>query len=140
MRDIIYIVFTILGIVSCSVNQNNTSNTIISLERTPCRGLCPAYTLSINKSGNATYNGVNNMVVLGEKEFILTDQQLTELESKLENYSFKRYSSSYGGTVLDSPYTIVGTSTKIIKLVRNKGPRELYDLVDFIEKNYLPKE
>ncbi|APD07306.1 hypothetical protein UJ101_01796 [Flavobacteriaceae bacterium UJ101] len=128
-----------LGILSCSVSPKKDAKHLIDIEKTPCRGECPTYTLSIDENKVVHYNGINNVPIIGEKEVTLTDQQFKNLKDKLNGFSFENYSSSYGGTYTDISYTIITTPNKTIKLVKKKGPPELYELVEYIETQYLPK-
>lgn len=138
MRFLHYVFFLIL--TACSPSKvDNQQMQIIKIEKTACMGDCPIYVLSIENS-KVYYNGIKNVSVIGEKEFTLTDQQLKELKDKLDTFSFENYSSSYGGTYTDVSYTIITIPDKTIKLVKRKGPPELYELVESIETHYLPKK
>ncbi len=134
-----YSILVLLTIASCSVNPQKKGN-LIRIEKTPCRGECPTYIIAIKKDKTIHYKGIKNVSFKGEKEYSLTEEQFQDLENKLAGYSFENYSSSYGGTYTDISYTILTVPSKTIKLTRKKGPPELYELVKFIEKQYLPKK
>ncbi|MFV0530080.1 MAG: DUF6438 domain-containing protein [Flavobacteriales bacterium] len=135
----IYSIGIFLWMISCFVNPKKESK-LISIEKTPCKLECPTYVITINKDKTVHYKGIKNVSFIGEKEFSLTESQFQELESKLADFSFEKYSSSYGGTYTDVPSILITTPVKTIKLVRKKGPMELYKLVEFIENQYIPKK
>ena len=43
------------------------SSAVITLERTPCFGFCPTYTLAIFADGTVRYNGLDHVDVMGEQ-------------------------------------------------------------------------
>ncbi len=132
-------ILILLTTVSCSVNPQKEEN-LIRIEKTPCRGECPTYSVTIKKDKTIHYKGIKNVSFIGEKEYALTEEQFQELENKLAGFSFEKYSTSYGGTYTDISCTILTVPNKTVKLTRKKGPPELYELVEFIEKQYIPKK
>lgn len=113
--------------------------TIIQIEKTPCRGTCSVYKLTITKNGLVYYKGIKNTSVIGNQEYTLSKEQLKELQTKLATYSFEKYSTSYGENYTDVSNKVITVPEKNIKLVKRKGPPELHELFEWIENQYMPK-
>ncbi len=139
MKGINYFIINTLFFffLSCSVTPKE--KIIIQIEKTPCRGECAAYKLIITENGLVHYKGIDNVPIEGYQEYLVSKEQLKELQAKLTTYSFEKYSSSYGGNYTDVSNKIITVPKKTIKLVKRKGPPELYELYEWVETQYLPK-
>ncbi len=125
--------------INCSSSQVTETKELIKLEKTACLGECSVYKLTITENGLVYYKGIKNVSIIGSQEYILSKEQLKELQAKLATYSFEKYSSSYGGNYTDVSNKIITVPEKTIKLVKRKGPPELHELFEWIETQYLPK-
>jgi hypothetical protein len=97
----------------------------VSLERTPCFGGCPVYTVAVSPSGDVTYEGKASVRQLGKASGKIPAQQVDALLIELEKAGFfsmaNRYAASEpscGRYSTDSPtaitsVTIPGRSKRI---------------------------
>jgi hypothetical protein len=89
----------------------------ITLERTPCFGGCPVYTLSVSPSGEITYQGKAHVRRLGPATGKIPQQQVDALLSELEKAGYFSFANRYASTepacgryATDSP-TVISSVT-----------------------------
>jgi hypothetical protein len=85
----------------------------ISLERTPCFGRCPVYSVAVSPSGEITYEGKAGVRQLGKASAKIPSQQVDALLDELEKAGYFTMASRYaaaeaacGRYVTDSPTAI----------------------------------
>ena len=135
------IVFT----VGCTGNQNNTSSNfddvVITLERTPCFGTCPVYTLTVQGDGTVVYEGKDFVKTKGRAEITITKEKVEQLVSEFEDTDFFSLNDKYTErTITDAPsvrtsITIDG-KTKTIEHYHGdfSAPKRLTKLEDRIDE------
>jgi len=91
----------------------------ISLERTPCFGTCPVYTVAVSPSGEITYEGKAHVRLLGVASAKIPAQQVDALLSELEKAGYFSMANRYiasepacGRYVTDSPSAITTVSSR----------------------------
>ena len=67
----------------------------ISLERTPCFGGCPVYTISVSASGQVTYQGSAHVRELGTATGQIPEQRVDSLLVELERAGYFGFASRY---------------------------------------------
>jgi hypothetical protein len=60
----------------------------VTLERSPCMGMCPTYTVTIHGDGLVTWNGIANVEATGQRTGHVTRKQLGELDRTLAAIRF----------------------------------------------------
>ena len=93
-----------------------TDSLFFSLERTPCFGKCPAYTVTIFRSGHATYEGRSFDPREGLHTGRVDRATMEELLTRAEAIGYFGLQDSYDGPVTDLPSTI----TRIVSGDRDK--------------------
>lgn len=85
----------------------------VSLERTPCFGGCPVYSISVSPSGEVTYDGRAHVRQLGTATAQVTKQQVDSLLFELERAGYLTFAHRYlpsepacGRYATDSPSAI----------------------------------
>ena len=102
------------------------ARTAISLERTPCFGGCPVYSISVSPSGQVTYQGSAHVRELGTATGQIPKQRVDALLVELERAGYFGFASRYalsepscGRYVTDLPAAIssatLGGRTKRIE-------------------------
>lgn len=121
---------------------DNIESSLVSLRKTLCYGHCPVFEVNIDKQGNVFYNGIKNVLVMGKREFKLTNKQFVKLKSILNKTSFSKYKSSYNNPrVMDLPSTYITYDKKEIQLrVWGEVPTELAIATEHIEDILLAKK
>jgi len=132
------IVFVLLYMVSCTgTTKISDDQLLIQLEKTPCFGKCPVYTIQIDQKGNGLFKGVENTDYQGLYSFRLSKKQLEQLETSFKQSGFFEMEDTYHAYVSDLPtiyltYQAAGGVKK--KIMDYYGaPQELKDLERQIE-------
>jgi hypothetical protein len=68
---------------------------VITLERTPCFGGCPVYTLSVSPTGDVTYQGKKHVRQSGAASGKISQQQLDALIAELESAGYFSFADRY---------------------------------------------
>jgi Domain of unknown function (DUF6438) len=68
-----------------------------------CRGFCPAFSISVDAAGNATYIGTRNVDRIGEFHKNIGTDKVKELIAVLDEYKYTEFAAEYGGEVADLP-------------------------------------
>jgi hypothetical protein len=119
----------------------NIRNAVITLERTPCFGACPVYTLTIYGTGRVVYEGIDYVNVTGTREGSISDEQVMSLISRFTEIDYFSLNDSYEQfNKSDMPSAITSiTMNELTKTVRHyhgdtSAPEVLTELEDFIDE------
>lgn len=75
----------------------------ISLERTPCFGFCPDYTVTVFGNGTVVYEGRNFVAVEGEQRGQIPQEDVRELVDEFYDARFFNMRDRYEQSVTDLP-------------------------------------
>lgn len=92
----------------------------ITLERRPCYGTCPVYTLTLNADGTALYNGVRYAARTGKYKGTFWANDLTRLAPLLDRMGFWKLQSEYRTMATDQ-------STQVLTVVTDKGTKKVLE-------------
>lgn len=92
----------------------------ISLQRTPCFGRCPSYTVTIDGNGDVTYVGQRFVGVTGEQHGHASQEDIRALLRAFDDVRFESLNDSYRANITDNPSTIV-------TLTRNGHTKTVHD-------------
>lgn len=131
------IIAVVLGLAACAPRTSAapgaeetsaaaSAGQVISLERTPCFGSCPVYTISVSPSGIVTYTGKAHVRQLGTASGQIPKQRVDALLVELERAGYFDFAGRYtvsepvcGRYVTDLPSAIssatLGGRTKRIE-------------------------
>ena len=149
MKFPILIIF-IITLFSCKQNKDVSTPKIenavektslkealfIKMERTPCMGNCPIYSISIFNTGNVIYSGRNFVEKKGKYRTQLTSEQLKSLKSKIEEIDLFNLQDQYGKEIVDLPSCVLlvylnGKKKKISD--KYKAPKKLKEFEKLID-------
>lgn len=150
LRILITLVISIV-LVSCALTAPlptptpDYSSLIITLERTPCFGTCPAYKLTVYGDGRVVYEGSMFVAVDGQQTATISPNDVRELVAAMENAKFFSLKDDYSAPATDLPSTIttvtLGGQSKTINHYGVCGysdidtaPKELCDLESKIDE------
>ncbi|MCE3007478.1 MAG: DUF6438 domain-containing protein [Bacteroidetes bacterium] len=130
------------ALLSMGCRETQKSATIppdfqLTVQRTACYGSCPVYTLSIDHSGKARYDGLAYTRLAGKWEKNLTNEQMNRLVQLMKEANFFSYEAEYNDEMIsDLPsiivlYTAYGETHKV--LFRYGGPVSFLKLVQELE-------
>lgn len=110
----------------------------IGLERTPCFGECPIYTVIIHKDGTFRYVGEAYVSHIGTFTGTVDTSELRDLFKYVNEMKYFQLATGYAYLVPDSSgtFTMVrkGSKTKVVSNYANSGPAKLWALEQLIDK------
>lgn len=121
--------------------QNELEGLRIAMERGPCSGPCPAYTVELFGNGTVVYHGSKNVVAEGEHRSKVSVDDIRTLLYEFERTKFLALGDEYGFNCIGCPTTIVSITnvtgeTKTVKHVSGGDvPVELVEIeqkIDYI--------
>jgi hypothetical protein len=116
-------VFGAVMLSACETTRAPPANdgpVLITLERTPCFGFCPDYTVSIDGDGNVAYNGRRFVAVSGEQHGKASREDVAALLRAFDDVRFESLNGEYRARVTDLP-------TQIVTLTRNGHTKRVVD-------------
>ncbi len=87
--------------------EGRTDSLFLSMERTPCFGVCKAYRIHVYRSGYATFEGRSNVEKEGMHEARIGKDTLALLLNEAERLTFFDLDTLYDSNVTDLPSTII---------------------------------
>jgi hypothetical protein len=104
--------------------QDSEANVAITLERTPCFGTCPAYTVTIMDDGTVIYEGQNFVETMGEQTSEIDPETVASMVEAFTNAGYFEWDEAYDTqTVSDLPTvtTSVTRDGETHRIVRYTG-------------------
>ena len=81
---------------------------VLTFERTPCFGPCPAYAMQVYADGRVAYEGRRAVPMMGTKELTMPVSTLSELLKMTKEAHFEQFDKRYSRNTSDLPSTIIG--------------------------------
>lgn len=110
----------------------------IGLERTPCHGTCPSYTVIISSDGSFRYEGIMHVERIGRYTGSIDRYQFEKLAQAISSLEFNSLATSYASGLMDVNYQYLqvneGTTTKIIESSGGDEPIELWMISTMIDQ------
>jgi len=107
-----------------------------SIERTPCYGRCPTYSINIYKSGYVIYEGIRFVDRLGTYSTQISEREIQSIINKANEIGYFDLNDLYDSPVTDLPSTItylsVNGQKKTIK-DRVRGPEKLREYEKYFD-------
>lgn len=76
-----------------------------SIERTPCFGNCPTYTMTIYTDGFVEFHGTRGVDMIGDYTTTISDKKLENFKTQAKAIGFSEMKDKYDGPVSDLPST-----------------------------------
>lgn len=118
--------------------MSRTRDLSVSLERTPCYGPCPVYTVTLRGDGTAAWHGEHSVEPLGRHTGEVDPNDVKRLVAFARKVSFFDWDPEYVEQVTDHPGTRVTIQTgpdethSVLQYATNK-PREFWTLSTLID-------
>ncbi len=128
---ILFSAFKIPGGVS------DTSSVLISMERTPCFGSCPSYSLTMYGNGTVMYEGFAFVAVTGVRTDQISDEKIRELVQEFYKIGYFSLQDRYEDPSTDLPSTttsiaVAGMKKSVYRY--GSGPENLVQLENKIDE------
>lgn len=142
----IFFVFVIVStLVSCKPHEKKTTTAVafedttvfFKMQRTPCYGKCPNYTVEISNNGKVNYFGKMFVDFEGQHYGNISTTDVELIKTKIKEVNFFELKDKYDSPATDMPSTIFeATINKQFKKITNRhnGPPELKDLEKLVEE------
>lgn len=109
----------------------------IGLERTPCLGRCPVYTVIIEQDGAFVYDGVAHVERIGRHRGRVNTAQLAQVFRYIDEIDFFNLADSYRAELMDeaAAYTLVESAeaTKVVMNYARTAPATVWALEELID-------
>lgn len=127
-----------LGLESAPSLELEHNISEIGLERTPCRGTCPAYTVIFSADGSFRYEGIMYVERIGSYTGSVDRYQFNKLAQAITHLQFNNLATSYASGLMDVDYQYVQVSQgNDIKIVESSGgdePIEIWMIRTMVER------
>lgn len=114
----------------CKSKSNTTARALhgnkpftITLERTPCFGTCPVYTVTLDSDGKLTFIGKDFANPKGQYETYIPLDEVQKIRAALVSINFLNLQDSYDNVYisdLPSAITTLNVNGKVVKTVTNR--------------------
>ena len=131
--------------IGCAINKtpvpDNIKEVVITLERTRCFGVCPAYTLTIYGDGQVVYDSKDFVRIEGTRTANISEEKVRQLVTEFQNIDYFSLDDSYEEfNVTDMPSAItsitINGQTKTIRHYHGdlSAPKKLTELENRIDQ------
>lgn len=102
--------------------ENNETELILKMERTPCFGNCPVYTLTIQPDGKFSFDNVKSIekgvevIKIKHLENKLSEEKINQIISEIDKADFFSLENSYTGDSDNCPTYWTDSSTVILSI------------------------
>lgn len=93
-----------------------TTVPVITLQRTPCFGTCPAYKLMIYEDGKVEYEGKDHVKRKGKAEGRITKEELEKLIAEFERIDYLNLADNYTSDSKNCPQIWTDHPTAVTSL------------------------
>ncbi len=142
---IFLIIVTVSTLVSCKPQEKKTTTAaavedttvFLKMQRTPCYGKCPNYTVEISNNGKVNYFGKMFVDFEGQHYGNISTTDVELIKTKIKEINFFELKDKYDSPATDMPSTIFeATINNQFKKITNRhnGPPELKDLEKLVEE------
>lgn len=81
---------------------------VLTFERTPCFGRCPAYAMQVYADGRVAYEGRRAVPLMGQQELKLPAATVAAMLRNAQEAKFEQFQERYAQNTSDLPSTVVG--------------------------------
>ncbi len=113
------------------------AQTVFQIERTPCFGKCPVYTIRLLDNQTIAYNGVKNVKPIGKQTIRLTDAEYKDFIQQIAALPFADYKLRYGKIIRDIALIQVTYKGKKITMTQGNVPEGLERLIQKFERKVM---
>lgn len=142
---IFLIIVTVSTLLSCKPQEKKTTTAaavedtkvFLKMQRTPCYGKCPNYTVEISNNGRVNYFGKMFVDFEGQHYGNISTTDVELIKTKIKEVNFFELKDKYDSPATDMPSTIFeATINNQFKKITNRhnGPPELKDLEKLVEE------
>lgn len=124
----------------CLINSrcggNPAAITEVRLERTPCYGSCPVYSVCAFSDGRMVFHGTANTLLVGDFAGRMSPEDTQELMKAARAAQLRGFRPTYGSGMTDQPavrVAIITERSKIVEFEKLLAPSEIIILEHTID-------
>ena len=84
----------------------NPAGPVLTFERTPCNGTCPAYSMQVYADGRVAYEGRRAVPLMGKHDLKLPAATVADMLRQAKEAHFETFDKQYSRNTSDLPGTI----------------------------------
>ncbi|MDB5271451.1 MAG: hypothetical protein JWP58_4491 [Hymenobacter sp.] len=113
---------------------------VLTFERTPCYGRCPAYIMQVYADGRVAYEGRHSVPMMGKHELRLPASAVADMLRQAKEAHFETFEKQYLSGATDLPSTIVtirqpdGTLKKVT--AENNAPENVKNYFTYLTTQF----
>ncbi|GAB3872221.1 hypothetical protein GCM10028824_22360 [Hymenobacter segetis] len=113
---------------------------VLTFERTPCYGRCPAYIMQVYADGRVAYEGRHSVPMMGKKDLKLPASAVADMLRQAKEAHFETFEKEYRSGATDLPSTIVtirqpdGTLKKVT--AENNAPENVKNYFTYLTTQF----
>ena len=107
-----------------SVISNETNTPVITLQRQPCFGFCPVYTLAVFEDGTAVYTGIAHVEAVGVRVIEVDEGIIQMITQMADLYGYFDWQDNYDLRLMTDQATVITsiqTADQYKRIVRYDG-------------------
>ena len=113
---------------------------VLTFERTPCFGTCPAYVMQVFADGRVAYDGRRGVPMLGPKELRLPTAAVANMLQMAKEAHFDQFQDRYSRGTTDLPSTVIAVRQPNGQLktvtVEEGAPANLTQFVTYLANQF----
>ena len=94
-------------VAAIKVTTPTPAGPVLTFERTPCYGTCPAYSMQVYANGRVAYEGRRAVPLMGQHELKLPAATVADMLHQAKEAHFEAFNKLYSRNTTDLPSTIV---------------------------------
>jgi hypothetical protein len=109
------------GLAGTPAATSIPSDTQIYLERGPCFGACPVYTITIDNDGKVVYQGKEFVETIGEAKSTISEADLARLLNAFEGAKFSEFEAAYNASTENLCVTFATDMPSVVIALKKDG-------------------
>ncbi len=89
------------------VKPNTEAGPVLTFERTPCFGMCPAYKMQVYADGRVSYEGRRAVPMMGPQDLKIPAATVADMLRTAQEAHFENFQKEYSRGTSDLPSTVI---------------------------------
>ncbi|GAB2847085.1 DUF6438 domain-containing protein [Hymenobacter ruber] len=128
------------SVATTKATTSTAAGPVLTFERTPCYGRCPAYIMQVYADGRVAYEGRHSVPMMGKHELKLPASAVADMLRQAKEAHFETFEKEYRSGATDLPSTIVtirqpdGTLKKVT--AENNAPENVKNYFTYLGNQF----
>lgn len=107
-----------------------TSNIVMGLSKSSCKGTCEVYDITIDKNRKASYKGIKNTSLIGDLTAKLNQAQFDKLKELFDKTTFAEHQPDYTTRIRDLQRFRMEFKGHSVVFQKKAGPKDLFPIIE----------